>query len=447
LDKTKVKARGRWYWAVLSLLAVASSLPLIPVLPIGDVLASSLKISPDGFDWIMEGRALLTGVSDTWPVLRNTNFVLLSALDSVLGQTGIVFAAANSLGLFLQGLAIFFTLGVARHGHKVSFFVILGYYLMPLHFLSLYVLAETIAVGTLMLSAAFFVKYFESSRLHFAFAGAALSLVSGLFQTYGLATILVFAAVHTLRAIRVPQSPRVNVYVASLVIGCLSVFFIARSAWLTLIPHDSVPSQAELLKLSLDMVVFYSNLWPFLLTPLLLTVFVTLSRPRYRRSIMARKPLSRPSIQFALALGMGLLFLTFLYQWQESRFSYTYVGALTMLVVLLFAVEAEAIPREKNEKSALPIRLFAASSIVVFSLYAPTDAWKPKIGEFSTFGIWPLSLAHSPQYVWYLELREGSCAAGAALKSRDEISTLFDEKGIEDPYTRIIGIFALSNCL
>ena len=60
---------------------------------------------------------------------------------------------------------------------------------------------------------------------------------------------------------------------------------------------------------------------------------------------------------------------------------------------------------------------------------------------------WPLSLAHSPQYVWYLELREGACAAGAALKSRDEISTLFDEKGIEDPYTRIIGIFALTNCL
>jgi hypothetical protein len=447
LDKTNVTIRGRWYWAVLSLLAVASSLPLIPVFPIGDVLASSLKISSDGFDWIIEGRALLAGVSDTWPVLRNTNFVLLSALDSVLGQTGIVFAAANSLGLFMQGLALFITLGVARHGHRVSFFVILGYYLMPLHFLSLFVIAETIAVGTLMLSAAFFVKYFESPRLHFAVAGAALSLISGLFQTYGLATILVFAAVSAFRAIRFRQSPRVNLYVASLVLGCLSVFFVVRSAWLSLIPHDSVPSQVELLKLSLDMVVFYSNLWPFLFTPLFLTVFVAFLRPRYRRSLVARRPLSRPSIQFVLALGMGLLLLTFLYQWPESRFSYTYVGALTMFAVHLFAVEAEAIPQEKKEKSTLPIRLFAASSIVIFSLYAPTDVWKPKIGEFSTFGIWPLLLAHSPQYVWYLELREATCKAGAALKSRDEISTLFDDKGIEDPYTRNIGIFALSNCL
>ncbi len=445
--QTNLRAKGRWYWAVLFLLAVASSLPLVPVFPLADVFASSLKISADGFDSIIEGRALLSGVSDPWPVLRNINPVLLSALDSILGQTGIVFAAVNSLGLFLQGLALFLILGVARHSHKVSFFVILGYYLLPLHFLSLYVLSETIAVGTLMISAAFFVKYCDSPRMRFVAAGAGLSLISGLFQTYGLAPILVFAAVHTFRAIRFPQSLRSNLAVASLVIGSLAMFFVVRSAWLSLIPHDSVPAQAELLELSLDMASFYSNLWPFLLSPMLLTIFVAFSSARNRSPIMASKPLAKPSIQFLLALGMGLLLSTFFYQWPESRFSYTYIGVLTMLVVLLFAAKAETSPKEKMAKSALPIRFFAASTILVFVFYAPDDPWKPKIGEFSAFGIWPLELTHSPQYVWYTELREGLCIPGTALKSTAEVSKVFGDKGIEDPYTRNTGIFALSNCL
>lgn len=447
LEKTHRNAKDLWFWATAVLLALASTLPLFPVFPLGDVLVSSLKISPDGFDWIVEGRALLTGVSDPWPVLRNTNLVLLSALDSILGQTGIVFAATNSLGLFLQGLALVIVLKVARHSHRATFFVVLGYYLLPLHFLSLYLLSETIAVGTLMLSAALLIKYFESPRLAFLAAGASLSLVSGLFQTYGLAPILVFATVYTVRAILFRQSLRVNLGVATLVVGSLATFMVVRSLWLSLIPHNSVPKQSELLAITLDMIGFYANLWPFVLTPMVLTIFVVFSASRLRSSLLARKPLSRPSIQFSLALGMGLLSLTFLYQWAESRFSYTYIGALTMFVVLLFAVEKEASSQVRKAARTMPMSVFAAATIVVFSIYAPIDPWKPKIGEFSVFAIWPTSLAHSPQYVWYTELRDVTCLPGTAPKSTDEISQLFDDRGIVDPYTRSVGIFALSNCL
>lgn len=447
MEKVKVKGKGYWHWAVMFLLAFASSLPLIQVFPLGDVFDSSLKISPDGFDWIIEGRALLSGVSEPWPVLRNTNLVLLSALDSVLGQTGFVFAAVNSLGLFLQGLALLSVLRVARHNEKTSFFVILGYYLLPLHFLSLYVLADTIAVGMLMLSVAFLIKYFESPGLHFLAAGALLSLGSGLFQTYGLAPILVFAVMHFARAIRSPQSKQVNLAVGTSVIASLSLFFLVRFTWLSLIPHNSVPSPEKLLKLTLDMLPFYSNLWPFLLAPMLLAIFLAFAGSRYRSSMRGSGSLSRPQTQFTLALGMGLLVLAVLYQWPESRFSYTYLGTLTMFVALLFAFETEASSEDTKEKSKAPIRFFAAASIVIFSLYAPNNPWQPKTGEFSLFGIWPVSLVDSSQYSWYIELREENCEPGAASKSTYEISKVFDDNGIVDPYTRNIGIFALSNCL
>jgi hypothetical protein len=414
---------------------------------LGDVFSSSLKISPDGFDWIIEGRALLSGVSGPWPVLRNTNLVLISALDSILGQTGVMFAATNSLGILMQGLAILLVLRVARQSNKVSFFVVTGYYLMPLHFISLYVLADTIAVGTLMLSAAFFTKYFDSPRLAFLVAGGSLSLVSGLFQTYGLAAIIVLAVIHSLRAVRSPQSKGVNLEVATTVIGCLAIFFLIRNIWLFSIPHDVVPSQVELIELSLDMLPFYSNLWPFLFGPMLLTLVITFSRSRYRSLILASKPLSKPAVQFNLALGVGLILPAFTYQWPESRFSYTYMGAFTMFLVLLISSGTEGGSAGTREKSKSPMRVFAASTILIFSLYAPNNPWQPKIEDFSTLAIWPLSLDHSPQYSWYLELRKETCIAGTETKSTDQIAKVFDNKEITDPYTRLIGIFALSNCL
>ena len=69
------------------------------------ILRNWSRISPDGFDWIVEGRLILN-TEVVFPILRNPGFVGVSYLDGVTGGNGVVFWLVNFLGLFLQYLAI-----------------------------------------------------------------------------------------------------------------------------------------------------------------------------------------------------------------------------------------------------------------------------------------------------------------------------------------------------
>jgi hypothetical protein len=449
MEKSNLRFVNLWLWAVSALLILFSSLPLILVFPLGDVFSSSLRISPDGFDWIIEGRALLSGVSDPWPVLRNTNLVLLSALDSLIGQTGVIFAAVNSVGLLMQGVALLMVLRVSKQTNKVSFFVVLGYYLLPLHFLSLYVLADTIAVGTLMLSAAFFIKYWQIPKLGVLVAGFFVSITSGLFQTYGLAPLLVFSSLYLLRALGSPAPRRNHLEVSILVFGSLAIFGMVRNIWTNLIPHQMVPTQAELIKFSFDMAGFYFNLWPFLLSPVLIAVLSALSSKANRNARMERRLLSEATVQYSFALGFGLMIIVFFYQWPESRFSYTYVGVIIMLVIVGLSTKLDTMPTRVGGGLRSPIMVLSASMILIFSLYAPANPWQPKLGEFSVFGIWTNGIFQEfqPHYLWYAELRGELCAGELPRNSNDLTAAILDRAAIVDPYTRAIGSFGLSNCL
>jgi hypothetical protein len=55
-----------------------------------DILASYSAIMVDGFEFIITGRAFAMVILENYPILRNPPYVLLAALDSVLGKSGFI---------------------------------------------------------------------------------------------------------------------------------------------------------------------------------------------------------------------------------------------------------------------------------------------------------------------------------------------------------------------
>lgn len=65
-------------------------------------------ISPDGFDWITEGLYLSEAMKGNLyegvlPVARPPFFVFITAIDSLLGQTGTFIWLMNSIAFFVTG--------------------------------------------------------------------------------------------------------------------------------------------------------------------------------------------------------------------------------------------------------------------------------------------------------------------------------------------------------
>jgi hypothetical protein len=439
-----------WLTSPILVIAVFSLIPLTLVFPIGDIFSSSLRISSDGFDWIIEGRALLVSTVDPWPVLRNTNLVLLSALDSILGNTGLIFALVNSCGLAMQGAALWIVMRIYKLGAPHVSAILVGYYLLPLHFISLYVLADTVAVGLTLLSTAFFLSYLDERRSIHLHVGTSLALIAGLFQTYGLAPTLVFATLYPLFAWKSNWSRGKHFQFVFSVGLSLVAYLTIRTLWLSSIPHLSVPSQVELLSFGFQMTEFYLAIWFFLFTPLLVTLVISLFMSRPSKILSYEKFKTNKRIHYLLAVTVGLLAVTYFYQWPESRFSYISMAPAYMLIIAILSSKEQNISNSKRYlKNRNTWQIILPASMISFSLlFPPSDFWRPQVSSFEPLKTWvSLSLLDlQPNYQWYRDIRAEACADRTKVPTT-EVENILNELGIGDPYTRTISSFALSNCL
>ncbi len=439
-----------WRTSPLLVILVFSLIPLTLVFPIGDIFSSSLRISSDGFDWIIEGRALLGSPDDPWPSLRNTNLVLLSALDSILGNTGFIFALVNSSGLAMQGAALWIVMERYRVGARYVSTILLGYYLLPLHFISLYVLADTAAVGLTLLSIAFFLIYLDERRSFHLHIGTTLALIAGLFQTYGLAPTLVIAALYPLFAWKSNWTRGQHVQFVLSVGLSLVAYLTVRTLWLSSIPHLSVPRQVELLSFGFQMTEFYLSVWFFLFTPLLVTLVISLIMSKKANILSYEKFKTNKKLHYLVALTAGLLTVTYFYHWPESRFSYISMAPAYMLIIAILSEKEQNISNSKPDLGNRNTwQVILPATMISFSLiFPPSDFWRPQVSSFEPLKTWvSLSLLEwQPNYQWYRNIRAEACADRTTVPT-SEVENILNELEIDDSYTRTISSFALSNCL
>ena len=160
--------RARWWAAVpiasLVLAAVAVGWHTV-ALAAGYLLNNYPFLSPDSYDWILEGvylTRMLTGPAPATPlpVGRSPVFVLLMAMDAALGQRGWVFAAVSAATLLGTGWLLLPHWGRFRYATAVALSGLVLVLVAPVNFLRFYVLSDTLCVA---LSIAAFLLMFRAS--------------------------------------------------------------------------------------------------------------------------------------------------------------------------------------------------------------------------------------------------------------------------------------------
>lgn len=414
-------------------------------------LSSRLLISPDGFDWVMEGRALAQGVAEPWPVLRNPGMVVLSAIDHFAGGFGYFFALANSLGLAAQWFVLDTVAKYANFSGRAKFLTAASYFLLPIHFISNYVLADTFAVGAVMLSLYLF--WFASIRNSpsLAMLAGTVSVVAGSFQLYGLAPALAYLTFTLyLWATREHQTiKKIKPILFASGVAAIAAVLLMRQLWESSIPHGSTPAMLDLLAINLNMTTFYLEVWLFTFSPILLAVITFSSLGRWPLII---KNLARPAKSGAALFGLGFLGLglfSFFYQWPESRFTYTYAGLLTVSVMFLLTRSSKLATElsPDSDKVDTSARTMFSAALLVGLVLTPANLWAPSHAAISIFTPWfETSSVGNTRFDEFEALVEESCRGNQL--SLDSKKAAAAVTALEfSPYEGNIALFGLENCL
>ena len=345
------------------------------------MLESHRFISPDGLDWITQGRILgSNGLS--LPVLRNIGYVLSSKLDWVMGGHGFIFALIGIAGLFLQGISLIMFLDYLKIKPKYQTVGIVIYFGSWIHFSSLYILPDSFAVGTLVFGTTLIaVKGIKSRKMMLISLFA--TLIGSLFQFYTFAGFIF--ALLLITSWRISFAVKILRVVFILFLMAISVGI--TILWRNSIPHDSVPSQFELLAIKLDMLPFYSEVWLSAFASILLLMLG-----------FAGKKLIFASLRIELIKIYALFSLVFLalalfYQLPDARIAYSGISfsLITMIAIFLKSFAALDDTAIKDSRK-LPGR---TRGIVVtaigFSLFlAPSNYWSPKFFETRPLHTWSL---------------------------------------------------------
>lgn len=434
--------------ANLAIILPALAAACRPISLQSSVLAQYSNISPDGLDWIIQGRALAFGFSGDWPVLRNPGYVLVSAGDALAGGNGLVFAAGAVCGLLMQWLGIQGSLAMLHVAPFPRFALLASYFLGPLHFIDLYILADTLAVGFLLLSLYLGSRGLAQSDFRWVSAGLLTSVVGATFQLYaatGLVCITLAAgALWITRVIERRLALRTLVFSAGLTV----LFALAKSLWEGTIPHASVPQQLDLIDLSLSMTGFYVNVWVLYFLPLVCLLLLGRVAGPPTFPMTPHNHAGRVLVAVFIPALVALVVLAFFYQWPESRFAYSYAGILTVVLgLLVFSRPTPASSDGGLTVESRVARLLLGLSILVLLLLTPTNPWQPRIDGLQAGAIW---LTHGrtapPSYRWYEDAREALCQ-GDKVPSQAEVEQILLENLQGDPYRTKVGRFGLLNCL
>jgi len=278
-------------------------------------------ISPDGFDWITEGVWLaqtLQGKNTAnivLPVARPPLFVLITAIDALLGQKGYVIASALGLSFFVTGLY------ASKFINEKNSFVLFSVFLIallftPVNFVRNYILSDAICVS-LSLVASYYLLKFKEKLSHFKITLlAAIISLAGITQTYGLIAPFVILGVLLVFALK---EKKIHIITEISTVIFLSVLFFLGGTflWFSFIPHSSRPMNFEYLKISSTMTKFYFNTWSYYFAPFI---------PMFLSFLLVKKHAifnDRSLISLWLVVIIFMV-MVFFYQWPESRFTFMF---------------------------------------------------------------------------------------------------------------------------
>jgi hypothetical protein len=387
--------------AALILAAVAVGWHTV-VLSAGFLLNNYPFLSPDSYDWILEGvylTRMLTGAAPASPLPmgRSPVFVLLMMMDAALGQRGWVFAAVSATTLLATGWLLLPHWGRFRYATVVALSGLALVLVAPVNFLRFYVLSDTLCVALSI--AAFLLVFRAADQQGKSWLGVTASIataLAGLTQGYGVVAPGVAAAVIGGRAVRHRQGA-VARRVALIWLGALGAVVVGRKLWFSFLPHQRQPLQLERLALTTDMTHYYLETWAYLFLPLALPL-LTIRIRQLRR--VAHSPLTLAA--WVTAGVFALLCLA--YQWRSTRFTAFFWPFLVLATLRTTGVDVGP-PRRGP---ALAVALAAAVAILQSVVVTPTSYINPALTRQTV----------APQRSWLLEFVRSTPADRMDLAAR-----------------------------
>jgi hypothetical protein len=387
--------------AVLILAAVVAGWHIV-VLASGYLFNNYPFLSPDSYDWILEGvylTKMVTGPKPATPLPmgRSPVFVLLMTMDAALGQHGWVFALVSATTLLATGWLLLPHWGRFRYPTLVALSGLALLLVAPVNFLRFYVLSDTLCVA---LSVAAFLLLFRAADEQGgpwpSLAASAATALAGLTQGYGVVAPGIAATVIGVRALR-HRKVAVAQRVALIWLGALGAVAVGRQLWFSFLPHRRQPLQLELLALTTDMTRFYVDTWVYLFLPLVLPL-MTIRISQLRRA-------AQDLLTVAAWVTSGVFALLCLaYQWRSARFTFFFWPFLVLATLRTAGTDSG----EPRRGPAVAVALGAALAILQSVVVTPTSYVTPALTRQSV----------ALQRSWILEFIRGTPADRMDLAAR-----------------------------
>jgi hypothetical protein len=345
----------------------------------GNIVNSYPFITPDGFDWYLEGiylyKILTTSIPlPQLPVLRPPVFVFINLLDYYFYQSGIILGVIYCLCIPATFIVIDSLIKHSRiNGNNYgSFYKIplsLAVTFSPLNFIRPYLLADVIACLFALVSVLYCVKYFYFQKNKYLLLFLLFFVLGGLTQLYALIPLLIFFPIMLFLSLDTNRIIRVKAIFG--ISASLLIYLFLLFLWLRAMPHQSTPNTFLLLKLSMEMFDFYKNIWICFFWPF---IFFALIYIRNNTEFFLKNSIIFSALMVVIFFGV----LSFFYQWPESRYTF-YLWPW----FLLFFFAKVNIP---NLRSVI---VLSALLIINFSM-APANYWQPTWAStsFNIHNIW-----------------------------------------------------------
>jgi hypothetical protein len=300
---------------------------------------------------------------------------------------------------------------------------VLMYAFSYIHFVASYILPDVLAIGVMV-----YVLYQLATLINTNDRAKwiRLSIIVILSCTLQFYAFLPFILAFTIFITRRSKIPLLKFKVLSLSLAFL-LSILATTEWRRLIRHASVPSQFELLELNLNMLPFYKQVWSILFIPIL--IFMALAAKNF---LKARIKLELVEVLF-LTGGSTLLLLAFVYQWPESRISYSGFALISTGIIPRIASRYYTKEKYKGRNSNIKLILRAGLSflIMTMALYGPSNPWQPKWGDLKLGYSWVFVAAgdillRSPSpYVEVVRQLKLNCLANKDIQTRRDVVDTF----------------------
>jgi len=333
-------------------------------------------LSPDSYDWILEGEYLArmwngTPPARPLPTGRNPIFVAVMTLDALFGQRGLVFAVVSAAAVFATGWLLIGHLGRFRHPTAVQFSFLAIALLAQVNFLRAYVLGDSLCVA-LMIAA--FLAILRAAREGGAWSwvalAAGLTTLAGLTQEWGVLAPTVAVAVASMQALRRGDRALAARMTIIVVVAAVLVF-VGYRLWFAFLPYQGRPYRLALMRVVPDMIPFYWRAWSYTFLPLA-PFLLLIWRRRVIRSALA-------DATTAAAWIASLIFMAFclIDQWPSNRFT----GFFWPLFVLaLFRTVSARRADGASSMTELAVHVAAAAVVIQTLLLNPAVANQPSLG-------------------------------------------------------------------